>query len=192
VQHGHDRAAFAMPAAQHGQQIVDGCLVDGGEGLVEQQATRIEQEQTGKQKPLQVADRQFTDELRGCVRKTDFAECMPGTFHGVAVGCRERAETSPCAQGHEIKYGDRERRIDLGPLRQEGDRARFRGLAADDAGTGPQQTGGKLQQGAFSGPVGADHRRHRARGERPGDVAQRKCIPERGCHILEGDGRSDG
>src|ERR1700720_518677 len=61
MQHRHDGASFCPPTLQEMQQILGRVLVEGGEGLIEQDDFGVLQEQPCKQSPLELADGKFGD-----------------------------------------------------------------------------------------------------------------------------------
>ncbi len=59
MQHRDDRLPFLPPALQQIQQFIGRALVDGGEGLIQQDDIRILQQQPREQGTLKLADGEF-------------------------------------------------------------------------------------------------------------------------------------
>ena len=64
VEHREHGAGFAMPAADDGDQVVDGARVDGIEGLVEQDDLRVLEQHAGEERALQLAAGKRVDAAR--------------------------------------------------------------------------------------------------------------------------------
>jgi len=61
MQHGDDGASFGLPAMDQRQEVRGGALIDGGEGLVQQDGAGLLQGETREEDALELADGQAAD-----------------------------------------------------------------------------------------------------------------------------------
>ena len=104
------------------QQIGRGALVDGGERLVEHDDARVLDQQAREQHALHLAARQRAD---GALLEAGQADRGDSVFDDVvilAADAAERALRPPQPHRHHVVDIDRKRAVDVGDLRQIGDR----------------------------------------------------------------------
>src|SRR5438477_3453320 len=104
VQHRNDRLPFVSPALQQTQQLVGRALIQGGEGLIQQNDVRILQKQPRKQRPLELTDGEFgylpIDERF----EPDGSDCLMDVRGETSWRLADRTEVSPIAERNEFAY----------------------------------------------------------------------------------------
>ena len=123
VQDGEHRAAFAVPAPHHADQVRHRSRVDCRKGLVKQDEPCVLQQQAGKERSLYLPARQRPDRPLLEPFEADRGNRFGDAGAVNSPQARKAANLSPEAHCHEVGDRDRERPVDIRLLRQVGDLA---------------------------------------------------------------------
>lgn len=125
VQGGDDRAPLVVPAQDQVQQVGGGPRVDRRERLVQQDQSRVLQQQAGEQHPLPLAaGKLIRSPAARSPRAPTRQQSRLGARQPHAADGTKKADLAPHAKAQHVQNGNRKGRIDLVLLRKVG------GLAA--------------------------------------------------------------
>src|ERR1700730_9081443 len=97
MQHRHDGSSFSLPASQEMQQILGRALVEGSEGLIEQNDVGVLQKQPCKRSPLKVANGHVRPLPTYAPRAAAGPECLINSRGEAFRRLADRTEISPIA-----------------------------------------------------------------------------------------------
>src|SRR6478672_13446194 len=189
VQRGNDGAALAMPAADQAQQILDRLGVDGAKRLVEQDDSRVLQEQPREEDALELSTRKRAHATLAEVLQAERVERLQNRQSAGAVEPAPGSDLAPKTHGNSVEHSDREAPVDVDLLRQVGDVAPLEPVEAEGTGKRLELPYDALEQGGLAGAVRPDKREQVAAGDLAGDVMHggMPVITER--QIVKADGR---
>ena len=125
------------------EQVVDGALVDRGEGLVEQHHRGVLQDQAREQGALQLAARERVDAAPLEAQQADRGQRLVAGAAVRGAVAPERAYLVPQAEHRQLLHRDREAAVDAAVLRQAG-HALARAQAIDVPAQGRELAGQRL------------------------------------------------
>jgi len=172
VKYGHNGAPLRNPCLDQHQQVDHRPLVDGIEGLIEQNELRILQHGPGKKGTLHLPTREGVDISPFKTGESDRFQRAVDRRPIFGTVSSEQAASRPETEGHKVSYLGWKRPVQLRLLRQigDGDRRTDPTFAAKRL----QNAGNAFHQRGFSRAVGADNGGKRAAGNTTIEMVHRR------------------
>jgi hypothetical protein len=189
VERGNHGAAFAMPAADEAQEIVDRLGIDSTERLVEQDDGRVLQQQAREQHALELSARESANTAVAQVLQAERGERFKDRKVAPAVQPAPSSDLVPETHGNGVEHRDGEAAVDVDLLRQVGDVAPLQPIEAKAARQRLELPDNALEQGRLACAVRPDEREQIATVNLAGDVVHGRVAVVAERQIVKADGR---